>query len=637
MASTSSKIQGIILEIGGDTSKLQQALKEVDTQLNSTTKSLKDVDKWLKLDPTNIELLKQKWEYLTKSISDTQDKLKLLKDIQQQADTNVVDKESEQYKELVRQIEATSITLKKLASSKDEVTNKVKELGGNVDELTDEEKKLATQTNKTNKETKNSKTAFNAAAQNLRNYIEIAEKVAKVAVQIVKSFVSMATEAADSAKQIEKLSKQTSLSTDEVQELAYVAEICGVNLDIITKTVKQNIKSISEASKYNFDYMEGYEALGVSIYDTNGELRDSGDIYWDTIDALRAMEASTQRDIIAEQLLGRKATDLNEIFSLSNEEFQALRQEAHDIGYVLDQETVEALSDLDSQLTKSQKSWVATKTLLVAQLAPALEMAGGFVSDFLSEINALLKGDMQVDEMIESLADKITNGVTFLLNKTIENLPQILTGAFKGGVTLISSIADMLANLDWSKLITNLITSIVDIVLNQLPVLMYNISDSLWKLTWQLFDDLLSGKLFIEIGKMAANLGISLANGIIEGLNKLGNFTIPGLTLMGKKLWDDINVKLFTIPKIPMLAKGGVLSSGSAIVGEAGAELLTNVGGKSVVTPLTNPNSNALAAATTQTNQVITINFTGSLSQLAKILQPEIEKENVRMGVSLVG
>ena len=50
------RIQGITVEIGGDTTKLQTALKGVNTEIRNTQSQLRDVDKLLKLDPGNTEL-----------------------------------------------------------------------------------------------------------------------------------------------------------------------------------------------------------------------------------------------------------------------------------------------------------------------------------------------------------------------------------------------------------------------------------------------------------------------------------------------------------------------------------------------------------------------------------------------------
>lgn len=58
------RIQGITVEIGGDTTKLQTALKGVNTEIRNTQSQLRDVDKLLIFDPGNTELLAQKHRLL---------------------------------------------------------------------------------------------------------------------------------------------------------------------------------------------------------------------------------------------------------------------------------------------------------------------------------------------------------------------------------------------------------------------------------------------------------------------------------------------------------------------------------------------------------------------------------------------
>ena len=75
-----SRIQGITVEIGGDTTKLQNALKGVSGQIKSTQSQLKDVNKLLKLDPGNTELLAQKHKLLAEAVGETKEKTGNLKD-----------------------------------------------------------------------------------------------------------------------------------------------------------------------------------------------------------------------------------------------------------------------------------------------------------------------------------------------------------------------------------------------------------------------------------------------------------------------------------------------------------------------------------------------------------------------------
>ena len=82
-----SRIQGITVEIGGDTTKLTKALQGVNGEIRSTQTQLKDVEKLLKLDPSNTELLSQKQRLLTQEVQATKEKLEALKTASEQANT----------------------------------------------------------------------------------------------------------------------------------------------------------------------------------------------------------------------------------------------------------------------------------------------------------------------------------------------------------------------------------------------------------------------------------------------------------------------------------------------------------------------------------------------------------------------
>ena len=103
------RIQGITVEIGGDTTKLQTALKGVNTEIRNTQSQLRDVDKLLKLDPGNTELLAQKHRLLGDAVKETKEKLETLKTAAEQAEQALKDGTitQEQYDGLQREIVET--------------------------------------------------------------------------------------------------------------------------------------------------------------------------------------------------------------------------------------------------------------------------------------------------------------------------------------------------------------------------------------------------------------------------------------------------------------------------------------------------------------------------------------------------
>lgn len=111
-----SRIKGITVEIGGDTTKLQTALKGVNSEIKNTQSQLKDVEKLLKLDPGNTELLAQKQKLLSSAVNETKEKLATLKTAAEQANQALAngDISKGQYDALQREIIETEQDLKKL-------------------------------------------------------------------------------------------------------------------------------------------------------------------------------------------------------------------------------------------------------------------------------------------------------------------------------------------------------------------------------------------------------------------------------------------------------------------------------------------------------------------------------------------
>ena len=139
-----SRIKGITVEIGGDTTGLDKALKSVNTTIKNTQSSLKDVNKLLKLDPSNMELLSQKQKLLKDAIGATKEKLDSLKAAQEQAKAQLEsgDLGQDKYDALQREIIETEEELKRLQEQAattstslakiDEVGQKMESVGNSI-------------------------------------------------------------------------------------------------------------------------------------------------------------------------------------------------------------------------------------------------------------------------------------------------------------------------------------------------------------------------------------------------------------------------------------------------------------------------------------------------------------------------
>lgn len=120
-----SKIKGITVEIGGNTTKLDDALAKSNSKAKDLSSELRAVNNALKLDPSNVELLTKKQNLLNEQIKNTKDKLDTLKAAQEQFVKAGGDINSDAYREMEKQVIQTSTELKKLENQQSKVNAEV--------------------------------------------------------------------------------------------------------------------------------------------------------------------------------------------------------------------------------------------------------------------------------------------------------------------------------------------------------------------------------------------------------------------------------------------------------------------------------------------------------------------------------
>lgn len=144
----SAKSDGqVVIDIVANDASLSESLKNANKETAALGTELKKVDKLLKLDPSNVQLAKQKQELLTKAVGETARKLDLLKEaqieMQRQFDKGEITED--QFRYLEREIVATEQSLAKLSKEQaafnsvvKDTEKKVEDLGDTVDDTKDE-------------------------------------------------------------------------------------------------------------------------------------------------------------------------------------------------------------------------------------------------------------------------------------------------------------------------------------------------------------------------------------------------------------------------------------------------------------------------------------------------------------------
>ena len=353
----SGRIKGITIEIDGNTTKLQKALSGVDKSLKTTQSNLKDIDKLLKFDPGNTELLTQKQKNLERAIGDTKTRLKELKDAQSQ-----VSQGTDEWDALQREIIATENDLQSLEEeykdfgsvAKQQIQNvgdKMKTVG---DKVTDVGKKLA--------------------------------PVSGAAAAIGGGLIKLGYNAITSADQLNTLSKQTGISTDELQKMQYAADLVDVSVEDITGALRK-MKSKMDPANATF------KELRVDVTNADGSLRDATDVFYDAINALSGIENETERDRVAMQLFGKSSDSLARIIDDGGAALKAYGEEAENLGLILDEDTISSLNDTNDAVDKMKATVSATLGQVGADVAevlgPAVEKVGEWISGITEKLRSL--------------------------------------------------------------------------------------------------------------------------------------------------------------------------------------------------------------------------------------------------------
>lgn len=213
-----------------------------------------------------------------------------------------------------------------------------------------------------------------------------AQIVQKIA-QFAENLASASREAAAFADEVLTLSAKTNISTDALQGYMYASELVDVSVETITKSMQRNIRSMGSAADGTAQYANAYKQLGVAVQDSNGDLRDSQDVFWELIDALGQMSNETERDEIAMTLLGKSAQDLNPLIEAGADRMRELAEEAASVGYIMSGETLQALGALDDQFQRLDGAATAAKNAIGAAFAPELKNLSAIATEALTAVS----------------------------------------------------------------------------------------------------------------------------------------------------------------------------------------------------------------------------------------------------------
>nr|DAO52978.1 MAG TPA: tail tape measure [Caudoviricetes sp.] len=189
---------------------------------------------------------------------------------------------------------------------------------------------------------------------------------------LVTAYGDLAIELSKTADNLLTMSSTTGLSTDTLQELQYASEFVDVSVETVNSSMTKMIRTMGQARDGNKDLQKEFARLGVRYKEHNGELRNSEDVFYDLIDALGKVQNETDRDAKAMDIFGRSARELNPLIEAGSGKLRELAKEAHKMGYVLSNETLQEAGALDDAMQRMNRKMETLKLHLGEFLVPLL-------------------------------------------------------------------------------------------------------------------------------------------------------------------------------------------------------------------------------------------------------------------------
>jgi phage-related protein len=240
------------------------------------------------------------------------------------------------------------------------------------------------------------------------SFVKIGAKASILSTAIVGAtvgLVKMGISAGDASAEINNLSTATSLSTDLIQELSYVATASNSSFEGLQRSMdsfQRRLKTVGEeGSRVN----EMLGRLGVSTTDASGNVRSMDDVLLDTFNKLGDMEDGLAKNAIGTELFGRSWNEVALIVSSGSKGIAELRDEAHKLGLVLDENTLQSSDDFATamELVSFQVDKIKTKIgasfvpilqesvlpLLQEKIIPAVSKFADFIAQLSERFNAL--------------------------------------------------------------------------------------------------------------------------------------------------------------------------------------------------------------------------------------------------------
>lgn len=242
--------------------------------------------------------------------------------------------------------------------------------------------------------------------------------VAAAVTMVVNKMKQAIVETLNYADAMTDLSAQYGVTIEAIGELQYIGSQASAELEQILTSMSMMYMRAKEND-------EAFAKLGVSVYDMNGQLRNMDDLFWEVQERLSEMTNEGEQSAMMLDLFGRSAMQIGEVLRMDAEDMAALRQGAHDLGIVLEEEVARGASDFNDMLAEMKLRGQSAFASLIMGADNGMEMFENFLNDVMGKVEEYLPRFITLTlETLKILAKAVMRALPSVVAELIDALIQ---------------------------------------------------------------------------------------------------------------------------------------------------------------------------------------------------------------------
>lgn len=282
-----------------------------------------------------------------------------------------------------------------------------------------------------------SELGWSGLADGIKSINDTIDKVIKKAAQLAKAVWDAGVDATVWADNLLTDATVYGIDTTTLQQWQYAARFVDTNVETIVKAREKLNQNMGSSSK---EVALAFNELHVATRDVSGSLRSDNDVFWDTIAALGAVENASQRDVLAQKVLGKSYAELAPLIAAGREEWDKYANAAP----VISEEKVKNLGTANDSIEDMNSQLESLKLEVLAELAPTIQLVADAISSAAQSMREFLESD-EGQQALTALQEAV-NGV--IKEFTEQDFNKIVKDAATNVANFVKSFADFLSDKD---------------------------------------------------------------------------------------------------------------------------------------------------------------------------------------------